>query len=114
MRYRDISEEKARGVLKILVEECGFRVLDPRDADGFVRTIQAPQPQGRHVCTEYRFIGALGFGGKFRNNGNHNNTPYVDCYSEHETPARLQMIERADKQLAELFDAALKENVGNG
>ena len=49
---------------------------------------------------EYRFQGALGFGGKFRNHG------YgwrVDCYSEDETPERLAMIESANAALAELY-----------
>jgi len=30
-------------------------------------------------------------------------SPYVDCYSKDETPARLEMIEPANKRLAELF-----------
>ncbi len=94
---RDITEQQARGVLKILVEECGHKVFDPRDSDAFVHGIR------NETCREWRFIGALGFGGKFRNNGNHDNTPYVDCYSEHETPARLEMIERANARLKDLF-----------
>ena len=94
---RKISAEQGRAVLKILVEECGYRVIDPRDGEAFVRSITDNE------CREYRFWGALGFGGKFRNNGNCDNTPHVDCYREHETPARLAMIERANARLAELF-----------
>lgn len=101
---REISESQAWNVLNILVEECGHRVMDPRDAAAFVSAIIVPQPDSKHDCREYRFCGALGFGGKFRNNGNRDNTPYVDCYSEHETPARLQMIEAANRRLAELFE----------
>lgn len=67
----------------------------------FVRTITIVEL--RLACTEYRFMGDLGFGGKFRNNGNRDNTPYVDCYPENETPERLKMIEAANKRLAELF-----------
>ena len=109
MGHRDISEEQAREVLKILVEECDYRVLDPRDGAGFVRAIMWPQPQDKwahqYPCNEYRFMGALGFGGKFRNNGNRDNTPHVDCYREDETPARRAMVERANERLAELFGA---------
>lgn len=88
-----ITEPQARAVLKILVEECGHRIIDPRDGDSFVRSIVGG-------CTEFRFCGALGFGGKFKA---WNDQPYVDCYPEHETPARLAMIEAANRRLAELF-----------
>lgn len=104
MRYRNINLVQARRVLAILVEECGHRVHDPRDATRLIESIITPQPDGGYVCNEYRFCGALGFGGKFCNNGNRDNTPYVDCYREDETPARLQMIEAANKRLAELFE----------
>jgi hypothetical protein len=101
MTFRPISEQQARAVLKILVEECEY-TTSSWGADALVRSIIAPNPR-RRACEEYRFCGALGFGGKFRNNGNHDNTPYVDCYPKDETPARLVMIERANKRLAELF-----------
>lgn len=104
MTSRPISERQGRAVLKILMETCGHRVIDPRNGDGFVqivRTDNKVHPQ--QLCDEYRFSGALGYGGKFRNNGNRDNTPYVDCYPEDETPARLAMIEAANKRLAELF-----------
>lgn len=94
---RIMTEPQARAVLKILIEECGHRVIHPRDGDMFVLHVTEPD------CREYRFCGALGFGGKFRNNGNQNNTPHVNCYPEHETPARLKMIEAANGRLAELF-----------
>lgn len=93
-----ISREQALAARKILEEECGLRP-DADGRDGFVRVISDPKMD----CREYRFMGALGFGGKFRNNGNHNNTPYVDCYPESETPDRLKMIERANARLVELF-----------
>lgn len=101
---RDIDEAKARAVLKILVEDCGHRVIDPRDGEALVRSITVPNSGPNGDCREYRFMGALGFGGKFRNNGNHDNTPHVDCYREDETPARLKMIETANERLKALFD----------
>lgn len=109
MRYRPITRDQALQVLKILIEECGHRVTHNRDAECFVRAITAPRPDGGPICMEYRFCGELGFGGKFRNNGNCNNTPYVDCYRESETPARLAMIEAANRRLAELFNAGKEE-----
>ena len=77
--------------------------LTARDADAFVRAISTVLVDDHMICREYRFCGALGFGGKFRNNGNRNNTPHVDCYPEHETPERLAMIEAANRRLATLF-----------
>lgn len=94
---RTITLQQAASVAKILHEECGYRI-DPRELASFTYHVQ------KSSCTEYRFMGALGFGGKFRNNGNHNNMPYVDCYSEHETPERQTMIDAANKRLADLFE----------
>lgn len=93
-----ITKPQAIAARQILVEECGMRP-DDDGRDGFVRIISDPKQD----CREYRFMGALGFGGKFRNNGNRNDTPHVDCYREDETPERLAMIERANARLAELF-----------
>lgn len=93
-----ITREQAIAVRQILVEECGMQPDDGRCS--FVRIISDPKAD----CREYRFMGALGFGGKFRNNGNRDNTPYVDCYPESETPERLRMIEAANRRLAELFN----------
>ena len=100
MRIREITEDQAKKVLQILKEECGYR-CDPYNGEGFIRAITTVGNE--HPCEEYRFIGALGFGGKFRNNGNRANTPYVDCYPENETPDRKTMIEAANMRLALLF-----------
>lgn len=98
---RRITPEQADKVVKILVEECGMRPPGRYCAFKY-HVAEAGSP-----CREYRFMGALGFGGKFRNNGNYHNTPHVDCYPEHETPGRLAMIEAANKRLAELFQQTL-------
>jgi hypothetical protein len=98
---RQITKEQAIAARQILVEECGFRPDDGRCS--FVALVSAPITRWAHACHEYRFMGALGFGGKFRNNGNQNNTPHVDCYQEDETPERLKMIDAANVRLAELF-----------
>lgn len=49
---------------------------------------------------EWRFQGALGFGGKFwMNTGRW----YVNCYREDETPERRTIIENANQALAGLI-----------
>jgi hypothetical protein len=96
-----ITKAQAIAARQILVEECGFRPDDGRCS--FVMLVSAHINRWSHACHEFRFMGELGFGGKFRNNGNRNDTPHVDCYREDETPERLVMIERANVRLAELF-----------
>ena len=81
-------------IYDVLVEECGA------NDDQSNRTQWDVFWSDHHrFNTEYRFIGALGFGGKFwRANGRW----YVNCYRENETPERLAMIAAADKRLAAL------------
>lgn len=110
MWRREITIDQALAVRQILVEECGYHVWEH---DSFAETIRTDD--GREdwkVCREYRFIGALGFGGKFRNNGNNDNTPYIDCYREDETPKRLAMIRRANARLAVLFSPIIPPQEG--
>jgi hypothetical protein len=45
-------------------------------------------------CREWRFMGHLGFGGKYRSQTNK-----VDCYSEDETPERLAIIKQLNSAL---------------
>ena len=45
-------------------------------------------------CDEWRFMGKLGFGGKYRSGTNR-----VDCYSEDETPERLDLIKQINIKL---------------
>lgn len=49
---------------------------------------------------EYRFMGHLGYGGKFRTTYN---SWKVDCYSESENPERLKLIDRINKKLQKLY-----------
>lgn len=102
MTHRAIDEAQAVAVLKILFEDCGFRPSSGQAAE-FVRFAVVPEVGEPAGCGEYRFQGKLGFGGKFRNNGNFNNTPYVDCYGEDETAERREMINRANARIAALF-----------
>ena len=81
----------------VLVQECGAA-----EGDGMLGRAWFLAAQQHRPVTEYRFIGALGFGGKFWIN---DGRLYVTCYREDETPERLAMIERANRRLAELDGA---------
>lgn len=48
-------------------------------------------------CTEWRFCGLLGYGGKYRKGTN-----TVDCYSEDENPKRREIINELNSALADL------------
>ena len=96
-----IDADKVPNVIRILNETCDARI-DDRDAYGFTRYVTTTRD------FEWRFCGALGFGGKFRQNCNREGTPYVDCYPEHETPGRRRMMNEANERLAALFEAQTK------
>jgi hypothetical protein len=55
--------------------------------------------------TEYRFQGALGFGGKFRLRPSGLEPHRVDCYPEDMNPTRRSIIEVTNKALSELDTA---------
>lgn len=86
---KPMTEDKAKAVYQVLVEECGANSEDPL---GFVAEFTSGEP-----CVEWRFQGSLGFGGKFRYP-----KMTVDCYPEDETPERVQAIHAANKRLAVL------------
>ncbi len=84
-----IPEPVAERIWAILIETC--RAYPPEFPE-FADYVARPD------ATEYRFIGSLGFGGKFY-------IPRgwrVDCYPEDRTPERLTTITTANEQLAEL------------
>lgn len=83
-------------VWQILRDECGALPIMPPDF------LQWPE------CGEYRFMGALGFGGKVwhQRYADMGHRIYVTCYSEDRTSERLKMIERTNLRLAELAKEA--------
>ncbi len=101
MTFRKISLAEAREVYNILVDECGYKTQHEDDFVDAIRTNDDESPY-EYRGIEFRFIGALGIGGKFRNNGN--GVPYVDCYPKDMLPIRQRMIERANKRLRDLFE----------
>src|SRR5579859_4408129 len=68
-------------VYEILTYFCD---ANEREADDFVRE----HLRFDYPCTEWRFRGKLGFGGKYRSKEN-----IVTCYSEDMNPERLKIIE---------------------
>ena len=94
-----ITAPYAFAIAKILMKHCGLTFSMAREfAIG----------QAGKCYPEWRFQGALGFGGKF---WNWDGRWYVSCYREDDSPERSKMIEQANLDLAQLrvsFDA------GNG
>lgn len=96
------DEDIIRRIYNVLVEVCG---AGKSDEDSFIYRHQ-------EGCHEFRFIGALGFGGKFYNAGKSfdGKSPWrVDCYQEDLTPKRQEVIEKANHLLGLLwkeYDAA--------
>ena len=86
--HKVFKYDDANNIWNILVKHCG---ASERGREDFV----AVAIQGG--ITEYRFIGGLGFGGKFWGD-----RMKVTCYKEDETPLILKAIEEANKEL-EMF-----------
>lgn len=84
-----MTPDQVAAVHQVLVDECGAA---PDDLEAFAQ--QWPE------CGEYRFCGALGFGGKVWA-GYHGDPPYVTQYPEDATDASRTIIERANRLLAE-------------
>jgi hypothetical protein len=84
-----MTEQRANAIYDILVKHAGARESSMRD--GFV------WHHAENDCTEFRFMGSLGFGGKYYSRENR-----VDCYSEDETPERRVAIGRTNAALAEV------------
>ena len=100
-RQRRITPEQAGAAYDILIEHAGAHNDDRGNArESFILAVSHP----KIACDEYRFCGSLGFGGKFRNNGNRDGVPHVDCYREHETAERVATIEKVNALLRDLFD----------
>lgn len=90
-----ISEDVANEIYDVLVEECK---APERMREDFISFCSRS-----YRSREYRFIGNLGFGGKFWHN---DGRFYVTCYSEDETEQRRKAIKAANERLAEIFAKA--------
>lgn len=86
----------------VLVDECGA----PRDAM-MLRQFVDQWP----ACREFRFQGALGFGGKIWADRIQPRM-WVSCYPEDRTPERDAMIDRANQRLDAINVRGLDETEG--
>lgn len=84
-----LRPEVANQIWTILVEEAGAPETERKN---FVWRATA------EGCTEWRFQGNLGFGGKFYNDGRWR----IGCYSEHDSTERLATIDRTNRRLESL------------
>ncbi|MFA5152820.1 MAG: hypothetical protein WC554_09695 [Clostridia bacterium] len=101
MGTEKINKELANKVYDVLEEIGASSVM----RDAFIHT------QTTEECREWRFMGALGFGGKFWNEYSYINNKYewrVSCYLEDENPKREKIIKETNKKLKELADEVSK------
>lgn len=85
-----MSHEDAHKVYDLLVSIGG--AYEP-DRDNFIYH-HAKRKGG---CSEWRFSGNLGFGGKYRSEYNQ-----VDCYKEDETPERIKIMNELNVALLKI------------
>lgn len=96
MTARAVTADQANAIWDVLVQHAGAH---EGGREAFVDV------QGHHVpCTEYRFCGALGFGGKF---WNYNGRWYVTAYPEdvRDRPGRQAAVDATNQLLAALHAA---------
>lgn len=86
---KPLTREQAEAVYRVLIHMAD---ANPLHFGNFVHT----QMEG---CREWRFIGCLGFGGKFYNSCG---KWYVDMYGEDETDERLKVKLKVNRRLREL------------
>lgn len=95
-----LTPDVANAVFDILVEHVG---ANEASRENFVHL------QTDHHLPEYRFVGSLGFGGKFRRNTGHDIITdgwgeiwYTDCYPEDLTTERIGAMAAANIALSKL------------
>ena len=85
-----ITKEKANKVYDLLVSIGG---ATEQDRSSFVYH----HCVDKYGCSEWRFCGKLGFGGKYRSTWNG-----VSYYSEDETPERLELKNQLNEMLQKI------------
>ena len=91
MKEECFSEEKANKIYDLLVSIGGAKESDRSDFI-YLHCVHKP------MCTEYRFCGKLGFGGKYRSFWNG-----VTYYSEEETKERIEIKRILDIELNKII-----------
>lgn len=90
-----LTEEEASRVYDVLAEECGAHDRGRRD---FMHAATRDRKDWWDFL-EYRFMGALGFGGKVHLEPKR---IWVSQYLEDETAESVEMVRRANERLAEI------------
>jgi hypothetical protein len=98
-----LSESEAAAIWQVLVDHTDVG-SESNDRDHFVYC------QTAQVIEEWRFVGCLGAGGKFRRNrvwigATRTESWTVDCYAEDLTDDRQAVIDNTNEALAELRKA---------
>jgi len=107
-----ITDEDGKEIWDKLVELCGLRrgTYDEQESKSFTAALQhyfAERERLRAKAVwpfEWRFQGALGFGGKFYHQDFDGFT--VGCYREDDSPERQAMIDAMNAWLKERFPKA--------
>lgn len=110
-RLVPVDRELAGRIHDLLVEKVGARD-DADDRSDFAYWLADRDDRQGGRGNEYRFMGRLGFGGKFWWQIPHNlpgRKPlgqwYVTCYPEDSTPERERMIDATNEALYDLYRA---------
>ena len=98
MQSNALNWQEAELIYDILVEECGAPDRGANFGERWQFVYYHTREQ-QYFPTEWRFIGSLGFGGKF---WHEHNGWRVSCYREDETPERLACIKKANARLEAL------------
>jgi len=101
-----LNEKEANQIYEILVEHCG---ASESYRDNFVLCHTDNEQIKIHGSSEFRFIGKLGFGGKFRINGGRF---FVDYNAEDETLEVKSMAKTANELIAQLVSSFRVNVVG--
>lgn len=91
---RNLREDEAGVIYGLLVAGAGARDCED-ERDCFIRYAAGQQD------VEWRFQGALGFGGKLYFDGW--SVPRIGCYPEDQTPARQAIIEKLNAKFRYMF-----------
>ena len=88
----NMTIEQANKIYNILVN-LGGASEDMRDSFVY-HHIDDKTDKNHEICTEWRFMGKLGYGGKYRSRYN-----TVDCYKEDETKTTLKLVNEINELL---------------
>ena len=104
-RNQPITEEAANRIYDALIEHAGAYRVPENECDLSRDSFVSYAAEGS--WTEFRFQGALAFGGKVWNNAGR---WYVNCYPEDRNETRKAIIEKTNSALAALFEETFGED----